>query len=84
MWDQSALGRPCFRRLGSRSGQSGLDATKDATAICVFFTRILTATFYGPPEPYDSNIIILRNATELGDLIRKADVDGKPLFILAT
>ena len=43
--------------------------------------NILTATFYGPPEPYDPNIIILRNATELGDLVRKADADGKPLFI---
>jgi hypothetical protein len=43
--------------------------------------NILTATFYGLPEPYDPNIIIFRNATELGDLVRKADVDGKPLFI---
>ena len=43
--------------------------------------NILTATFYGPPEPYDPNIIIFRNAIELGDLVRKADVDGKPLFI---
>ncbi|HET9523967.1 MAG TPA: hypothetical protein VFO90_07025, partial [Terrimicrobiaceae bacterium] len=42
---------------------------------------ILTATFYGPPEPYDPNIIVFRNAVELGNLVRQADAGGKPLFI---
>jgi hypothetical protein len=42
---------------------------------------ILTATFYGPPDPYDPNIIKFRSARELGDLVRRADAEGKPLFI---
>ena len=42
---------------------------------------ILTATFYGPPEPYDPNIISFRNAAELGDLVRKADAGGKTLYV---
>jgi hypothetical protein len=43
--------------------------------------NILTATFYGAPEPYDPNIIMFRNARELGDLVRRADAEGKPLFL---
>jgi hypothetical protein len=42
---------------------------------------ILTATFYGPPEPYDPNMHVFRNAVELGELVRTADADGRPLFI---
>lgn len=42
---------------------------------------ILTATFYGPPEPYDPNIVVFRNAIEMGKLVRKSDAERKPLFI---
>ena len=42
---------------------------------------ILTATFYGPPEPYDPNIIAFRNAVELGELVRKADAEGKAMYV---
>ena len=43
--------------------------------------NILTATFYGPPGPYDPNIISFRNAAELGELVRKADAGGKILYV---
>lgn len=43
--------------------------------------EVLTATFYGPPEPYDPNIIVFRNAVELGELVRRADAEGKALYI---
>lgn len=42
---------------------------------------ILTATFYGPPKPYDPNIIVFCSAVELGNLVRQADAGGMPLFI---
>lgn len=42
---------------------------------------IITATFYGAPEPYDPNIVMFRNATELGELVHQADAEGKQLFI---
>lgn len=42
---------------------------------------IITATFYGAPEPYDPQIILVRNARELGELIHRADAEGKTLFI---
>jgi hypothetical protein len=42
---------------------------------------ILTASFIGPPDPYDANIIIFRSVRELADIIARADEQGKPLFI---
>lgn len=42
---------------------------------------IITATFYGPPEPYDPNIILFHNARELGELVHRADAEGKALYI---
>ena len=43
--------------------------------------NIITATFYGPPEPYDPHIVIFRSAQQLGDLVREADASNKALFI---
>ena len=42
---------------------------------------ILTASFIGPPDPYDANIIVFRSVRELADIIARADEQGKPLFI---
>ena len=42
---------------------------------------ILTASFIGPPDPYDANIIIFRSVRELAEIIRRADEQGKGLFI---
>lgn len=42
---------------------------------------IITTTFYGAPEPYDPNIIMVRNASELGELVHRADAEGKTLFV---
>jgi hypothetical protein len=42
---------------------------------------ILTASFIGPPDPYDANIIVFRSVRELADIIARADEQGKPLFV---
>jgi hypothetical protein len=42
---------------------------------------VLTASFIGPPDPYDANIIVFRSVRELADIIARADQQGKPLFI---
>jgi Dolichyl-phosphate-mannose-protein mannosyltransferase len=42
---------------------------------------VLTASFIGPPDPYDANIIIFRSVRELAAIIARADAEGKPLFI---
>ena len=42
---------------------------------------ILTASFIGPPDPYDANIIIFRSVRELSELTGRADQQGKVLFI---
>jgi len=42
---------------------------------------ILTASFIGPPDPYDANIILFRSVRELSELIARADEQGKVLFI---
>ena len=42
---------------------------------------ILTASFIGPPDPYDANIILFRSVRELSELIARADQQGKVLFI---
>lgn len=42
---------------------------------------ILTASFIGPPDPYDANIIIFRSVRELAELVARADEQGKVLFI---
>ena len=42
---------------------------------------ILTASFIGPPDPYDGNIIIFRSVHELAEIIDRADEQGKALFI---
>jgi len=43
--------------------------------------QVITATFYGPPDPYDPRIIQFHNAKELGDLVHRADAEHKELFI---
>jgi Dolichyl-phosphate-mannose-protein mannosyltransferase len=43
--------------------------------------HILTASFIGPPDPYDGNIIIFRSVRELAELVARADEQGKALFI---
>lgn len=43
--------------------------------------KILTATFYGRPDPYDPRILSVRTAAELGELTRRADAEGKVLYI---
>jgi hypothetical protein len=42
---------------------------------------ILTASFIGPPDPYDANIIIFRSVPELAEIIARADKQEKALFI---
>jgi hypothetical protein len=42
---------------------------------------ILTASFIGPPDPYDANIIPFRSVGELSALIDRADEQGKALFV---
>jgi Dolichyl-phosphate-mannose-protein mannosyltransferase len=42
---------------------------------------ILTASFIGPPDPYDANIIIFRSVRELAAIIARADEQDKPLFV---
>jgi hypothetical protein len=42
---------------------------------------ILTASFIGPPDPYDANVIIFRSVRELAAIIARADEQGKSLFI---
>jgi hypothetical protein len=42
---------------------------------------ILTASFIGPPDPYDANIIIFRSVRELSELMARADEQGKVLFV---
>ena len=43
--------------------------------------NILTASFIGPPDPYDANIISFRSVRELSTLIGRADEQGKVLFV---
>ena len=43
--------------------------------------NVLTASFIGPPDPYDANIILFRSARELLELIARSDEEGKVLFI---
>jgi hypothetical protein len=43
--------------------------------------HILTASFIGPPDPYDANIIIFRSVRELAEIIARADEEGKALFV---
>ncbi|MGA7902837.1 MAG: glycosyltransferase family 39 protein [Terrimicrobiaceae bacterium] len=43
--------------------------------------EILTASFIGPPDPYDANIIPFRSVRELSALIGRADEQGKVLFV---
>lgn len=43
--------------------------------------NILTASFIGPPDPYDANIIIFRSVRELAEIISRADEQGKILFV---
>ena len=43
--------------------------------------NVLTASFIGPPDPYDANIILFRSARELFELIARSDEEGKVLFI---
>jgi Dolichyl-phosphate-mannose-protein mannosyltransferase len=42
---------------------------------------ILTASFIGPPDPYDPNIILFRSVRELSELMARADKQGKVLFV---
>ena len=39
-------------------------------------------TFYGPPDPYDPNIVVFRNAIELGELVRRSEAEKKQLFVI--
>jgi hypothetical protein len=43
--------------------------------------HILTASFIGPPDPYDANIILFRSVHELSELMTRADAQGKVLFV---
>jgi hypothetical protein len=43
--------------------------------------NIITASFIGPPDPYDANIIFFRSLSELAELTASADKQDKPLFI---
>jgi hypothetical protein len=43
--------------------------------------NILTASFIGPPDPYDANIIVFRSVGELAAIIARADQEEKPLFV---
>jgi hypothetical protein len=43
--------------------------------------NILTASFIGPPDPYDANIILFRSVRELSQLVTRADEQGKVLFV---
>lgn len=42
---------------------------------------ILTATFFAPPGPYDPRIIRFQNLNDLKELARRADREGKDLYI---
>ncbi len=42
---------------------------------------ILTATFFGRPDPYDPNIQWIRGRKGLEEIIRRADAENKPLSI---
>jgi hypothetical protein len=43
--------------------------------------NILTASFIGPPDPYDANIINFRTVRELAAIASRADEEGKAFFI---
>ena len=43
--------------------------------------NVLTASFIGPPDPYDANIILFRSTGELFELIARSDKEGKVLFV---
>lgn len=43
--------------------------------------QVLTASFIGPPQPYDGRIIRFSSIGELNDLMIRADREGKTLFI---
>jgi hypothetical protein len=43
--------------------------------------NILTASFIGPPDPYDANIIVFRSVAELAAIIARADQEEKALFV---
>ncbi|MEX1119332.1 MAG: glycosyltransferase family 39 protein [Terrimicrobiaceae bacterium] len=43
--------------------------------------EILTATFFGRPDPYDPHIRFVTGNQGLEDVVREADSAGKPLFI---
>jgi hypothetical protein len=43
--------------------------------------NVLTASFIGPPDPYDANIILFHSVRELIELISRSDEEGKVLFI---
>ncbi len=44
-------------------------------------SRTMTASFIGPPDPYDAHIIRFSTLVELSKLMAQADAQGKPLFI---
>ena len=43
--------------------------------------NILTASFIGPPDPYDANIHLFSSVRELSELAADADKQGKVLFV---
>ncbi len=42
---------------------------------------IVTASFIGPPDPYDAQVLRFTSVKSLADLMAKSDVDKKTLFI---
>jgi hypothetical protein len=42
---------------------------------------ILTASFIGPPDPYDPHIVRFTSVDKLAGLMARADAENKPLFV---
>ena len=80
-----ALTTPQRRWLLDRSLQQIRESAQITRPVLDPFAKanqdILTASFIGPPDPYDANIIVFRSVRELAEIIARADEQGKPLFI---
>jgi hypothetical protein len=61
--------------------ESALVTRSDLSPSAKSNDKVLTASFIGPPDPYDARIIRFSSIRELNELMVRADQQGKTLFI---
>jgi hypothetical protein len=85
LWGYLAFTTPQRRWLLNRPIQQIRESAEATRPVLDPFAAendyILTASFIGPPDPYDANIIIFRSLGELAELMFRADRESKMLFV---